>query len=180
MTWIYQHRKVLRVMILALLSLALTGPWLFDLINVPSQYDCHAPNVRLYGDFCGVPMSGIKFLSWIVFGFIYASKELGSGSMVFVDWGREFLLSLLLFLILLPFFSTLILILSGDRRGLQVFSVVAWGLALGLCLLLSISNYPELFWALWGIWLYIGVAAGALILELLVFVGGRRTLGSGD
>ena len=175
MSWINKNKKVLRVIILALLGVAFIGPWTFDLINVPSEYSCSAPNIRLYGDFCGVPLSGIRILYWMVSGFIYAIKALGTGSMLFYDWARELLFSLLLFLILLPFFSTLLLILRGDSRRLQIFNVVTLSLALGLCLLLGFSNYPKLFWVLWGVWLYIGVAAAALVLEILVLVAGRST-----
>jgi len=36
------------------------------------------------------------------------------------------------------------------------------------------SSHPKLFWVLWGIWLYIGLAASALILEVLTLAAGRR------
>ncbi|GAG34347.1 unnamed protein product, partial [marine sediment metagenome] len=35
-------------------------------------------------------------------------------------------------------------------------------------------SYPRLFWVLWGSSLYIGLAASALILEVLTLAGGRR------
>ena len=72
------------------------------------------------------------------------------------------------------FLSTLLLILRRDRPRLQVFHIVVWGLAVGIGLLFGLSSLPRLFWVLWGIWLYIGLAVNALLLELLVFVVGRR------
>jgi len=162
-------------MVLLLLGAAIIGPWTFDVINVPSEYSCQAPYIWLYGDFCGVPLSGIRILYWMVSGFIYSFKALVTGTMVFYDWAREFIFSLFLFLILSPFLSTLLLILRGDRRRLQIFNVVALSLAIGLCLLLGFSNYPKLFWVLWGEWLYIGVAAAALVLEILGLTAGRST-----
>jgi hypothetical protein len=54
-----------------------------------------------------------------------------------------------------------------------MFHLAAWGLASGIGLLIGISSYPKLFWVLWGVWLYIGLAASALILEVLVLVAGR-------
>jgi hypothetical protein len=175
MSWIHQHRQELRAIILALLSLALIGPWMFDRIHVPAEYTCHRPNVRLYGDFCGVPLSGLRLLSIMVGGLMSTSKGLVTGSMRFSDWGREFVFSLLGLLILLPIFSTLLLVLRRDHRRLQVFNLTAWGLALGLCLLMGLSNYPYLFWALWGIWLYIALAASTLIIELFILFTGRCT-----
>jgi len=74
----------------------------------------------------------------------------------------------------LPFFSTLLLIVRGDRRRRQVFNVAAWGFAAGMGLLIGMFSYPKLFWMLWGIWLYIGLAVSALILEVLTLAAGRR------
>ena len=40
----------------------LRGPWIFDLIVVPSEYSCSTPAIRLEGDYCGIPMPG----TWIL------------------------------------------------------------------------------------------------------------------
>ena len=138
-------RGYCRVILLSLLSLALIGPWMFDLIHVPAEYTCYAPIVRLYGDFCGVPLAGIKLLSMVFSGLVYTSEALVTGSIFSTDRAREYLLSLLYCLILMPVFSTLLMVLRGERRRLQVFNLVAWSLALGICLLVGLSNYPHLF-----------------------------------
>jgi len=171
MSWINKHKRVWRVAILVLLLVALMGPWAFDLIDVPSEYPCSAPFIRLEGYFCGMPLSGVGAYSWMV----TASEGLLRGAVSLVDWVRGFLDGLLWSLFLLPFISTLLLILRGDRQRRQVFNVAAWGLATGIGLLLiGMSIYPKLFWVLWGIWLYIGLAASALILEVLTLAAGRR------
>ncbi len=175
MSWINKHKRVWRVAVLVLLLVAMAGPWTFDLINVPAKYPCSAPNIRLEGDFCGVPISGIRIFSWIIGGFISIGVGLVTGATGFVESARLFLVSLVLSLHVLPFFGTLPLILRGDRRRRQVFNVVAWGLAAGIGLLIGLSSYPRLFWVLWGIWLYVGLAAGALILEALTLAAGRRS-----
>jgi hypothetical protein len=54
-----------------------------------------------------------------------------------------------------------------------MFHLAAWGLAFAIGLLIGISRFPKLFWVLWGIWLYTGLAASALILEVLVLAAGR-------
>jgi len=174
MSWISEHKTVWRVVILAVVLVAIMGPWTFDLISVPSEYTCSAPNFRLDNDFCGMPLPGIRLFRWMVNGFVYASAGLVRGAMVFVEWARELLFSLLLFLLVLPLFSTLLLILRGDRRRRQVFNVAAWGLAAGIGLLIRMSRYPKLFWVVWGLWLYIGLAASALILEVLTLAVERR------
>jgi hypothetical protein len=180
MSWINKHQRVWRVVILVLLLIAMLGPWAFDLINVPSEFSC-SPNVRLEGDFCGMPLSGIGVFSGMVGGLINLGVRLATGATAFTDVPRELLFSLLLLLLVAPFFSTLPLILGGDRRRWRVFHVVAWGLAVGIGLLLGLFGssrlswvFSRLFWVLWGIWLYIGLAGSALILEVLVLVAGRR------
>ena len=177
MSWIQEHKTVWRVVILVLLMVAIMGPWIFDRINVPSEYSC-SPNIRLDGDFCGGPMPGIWILFWMVAAPISEVVGLVTGATVLSDFGVVFLkrlqASLVLLLIVLPFFSTLLLILRGDRTRQQVFNVAAWGLAAGIGLLFGLHSLPRLYWGLWGTWLYIGLAVSALILELLVLVAGRR------
>ena len=174
MSWLTEHKTVWRVAILAVVLVAIMGPWSFDRISVPAEYSCSAPNIRLDDNFCGLPLPGIWNFRMMVSAFVYASVGLVTGAMAFVEWARQFLYSLYLFLFVLPFFSTLLLILRGDRRGRQVFNVAAWGLAAGIGLLIGISRYPKLFLVVWGIWLYIGLAASALILEVLTLAAGRR------
>lgn len=87
---------------------------------------------------------------------------------------RELSFSLLGLLLVLPFFSTLFLIVRGDRQHQLVFHVAAWSLAFGVGLLLALSSYPNLFWVLWGVWLYVGLAASALILEVVMLAARRR------
>jgi len=163
-----------------LLLVAIMGPWTFDRIYVPSEYPCSAPNIRLEGDFCGVPISGIRVFSWIIGGSINAGVGLVTGATVFADRGGEFLRGFLvimvLLLLVLPFFSTLLLIRGGDHRRRQMFHVAAWDLAAGAGLLLGASGFSRPHWALWGIWLYIGLAVSALILEVLTLAAGRRAM----
>ena len=173
-SWINEHKNGWRVALLVVVLVAFMGHWTFDVIYVPSEYSCSAPNIRLDDDFCGTPLPGTWWLYWMVIGFVYASAGLVTGTMVFVELADVFRVSLLLFLLVLPFLSTLLLILRGDRRRRQIFNIVAWGLAAGIALWIGMSSYPRLFWVLWGIWLYIGLAASALILEVLTLARGRR------
>ena len=175
MSWINEHQRNWRIALLLLMIVAFMGPWAFDLINVPSEYECSAPFVRLEGDFCGGPLSGIGLFFWISSSFISIGIGLATGEFVFFERIRELLISLLLFLPLLPIFSTLLLILRGDHQRRQVFTIIAWILAISGGLFLGISNsiYPRLVWAVWGLWLYIGLAISALILEIIVILSIR-------
>jgi hypothetical protein len=175
---INEHKNAGRVAVLMGLVVAAMGPWTFtDLLHVPSEYSCSAPFIRFDDDFCGTPLSGIWILLGLVTQFIYASAGLVTGAMGLVEWASWALFSLFPFLLVLPFFSTLLLILRGDRRRRQAFNVAAWGLAAGTGLtgkLTGFFRYTKPFWLSWGIWLYIGLAASALTLEVLALVAGRR------
>lgn len=167
-SWILEHRGMWRGAVLTVLLVAITGPWFFDLIMVPAEYPCSPPYVRVNDNFCGSPLSGIWLVGVIVTGVVEGTRGLVTGAMPVVKSARLFLGSLVAFLRVLPFFSTLLLIARGDGRRRQVFNLVAWGLAAGVVLLIGIFNYPSRFWVLWGIWLYVGVAAAVLILESLM------------
>jgi hypothetical protein len=173
--WINKHKNIWRVAILVVALVAIIGPWAFDVINVPAQYPCSAPNIRLEGDFCGLPLRGIWLLGWMVSGFAHATAGLVTGTTGIAEWAGGFLFELLVFLIVLPFFSTLLSIRRRDDRRWQLFNIMAWGLAVGISLLLGLSRYPRLFWVLWGVWLYIGLAIGALILEAATLAAGRKS-----
>ena len=165
MVWMENHDRDWRIVILALLLVAFLGPWTFDLIHVPSEYACSSPFIRLSDDFCGTPLSGIRLFGWVAGGFIYSSTGLVTGEMMLSEWLREFLYSLLLCLPLLPVFSTLLRILRRDYKPGQVFTIIAWIMAIGFGLFWGVNNFPRSFWAVWGIWLYIGLALSALVME---------------
>ena len=179
MVWTSKDSKFWRVAVLVLLVVAMLGPWGFDRIYVPSKYACSSPFVRLEGDFCGVPMRGTTVLYLLAGGFIGISVELVTGATALSDRTGEFLFCALLPpLLVLPLISTFLLILRRDRRRRQVFSIVAWGLAAGAGLLagvlIGLSYGLKYTRFLWGIWLYIGLAPIALVLEVSILAAGRR------
>ena len=174
MTWMDEHKRALRVALLILLSVAIAGPWAYDRVNVPAEYPCSAPFVRLEGDFCGSPLLG----AWVLFTITGALANIVvgvvTGTTVITGRAREIFIALLGLLFVLPFFSTLLLIIRGDSRRRLVFHIVALGVAVGLGLLL-VSSYPAgPFWRLWGPWLYVGLTATALILEATLLAARRR------
>ena len=143
MPWINENRNFIRSLILILFVVTLIGPWMFDQINVPAEYACDKPFIRLEGDFCGSPLSGFQFFS------------------LFILVG----LSLLL---LIPFFTTLLVIWKKDSRRLQTINLSMWSLALILALLLFVLQLQDKVFYLWGLWLYIMLAICTLIVEMIV------------
>jgi hypothetical protein len=189
MAWINEHKNVGRVAVLMLLLVAIVGPWTYTSDGVgPSTYSsggvppaawCRDPNVLLENGRCVRLVSGATVFTFMASAFLSMSVGLVTGEIVFADRAGEllgvFLFTILLFLLVLPFFSTLFLIRGGGSRRLRVFHLVAWGLAAVLSLLpaMSASVLPPV--RLWGIWLYFGLAASALILELLALAAGSRS-----
>ena len=177
MSWIHKHKRIWRVAILLLLLVALMGPWVFDRVNVPAEYPCSPPFICLEGDFCGSPISGIRAFFWMVAGFIGMVVGFVTGATSFADSAGNLpgvLFSLMvLFLLLSPFISTLRLMRGGDLRRNEINNTIVWGLALFSGLLITVSGISRVHWALWGPWLYVGLATSVLILEAYVLITGR-------
>jgi hypothetical protein len=151
--------RIWRGIVLGLLLVALMGPWVFDQINVPAQYACSAPFIRLEGDFCGTPLSGL----WIL-GAVGLSSLAGllGGEVALSELGRAVLVLVVLGL---PLISTVVLLLHGNRRRWIGFQLTTFVLTVSLLLWSGLLR--DLNWALvfWGPWLYLGVAGGTLLLE---------------
>ena len=182
MSWINEHKNVGRVAVLMLLLVAIMGPWTYTADGVPpAGMWCRAPNILLENGRCVRLVSGATVLTFMTGAFFSMSVGLVTGATVLPDRAGEFLrvsLFMMLLLLVLPFFSTLLLIRGGDSRRLQVFHVMAWGLA-AVSSLLSVV-FEVMFDSvlrsgqLWGIWLYIGLAASMLALEMFALAAGSR------
>jgi hypothetical protein len=139
-----------RVAALVLLLVAMVGPWTFD-SHPDAEESCSAPLVWLGGGRCACLVSFMKAFE------------------VTVNWGNHGLLWLL-FLPLLPFLSTPLLLLGRGLPWLRVFHVTAWGLAaafLIVFLVLFWYQYEAVSLRLWGIWLSAAVAVASLAGEIL-------------
>jgi len=174
MSWITEHARVWRGVALLLLVVSIIGPWTFDLINVPAEYPCSAPLVRLEGDFCGVPMSGTYIFFGLGSEFVRIVTGLVTGKLVPTEAGRVLLIFLLTILLLLPAFNTLLMILRGDRRWLQIFHITVLCLAGGLMLWVLSAESGLHTSRLWGPWLYLASVMVLLILEIVVFASKSR------
>ncbi|MCL4266182.1 MAG: hypothetical protein KJ069_23435 [Anaerolineae bacterium] len=169
MEWFHKNRRYWRTAFLILLVLAISGPWAFDLIHVPSQYICSPPNIRLNGDFCGMPFSVIGHFTIILFPIIGSiSTGLFTGE---VSPGNFLVTFFLPFLPLLPFLTTLFLIPGRDWRRWHILHLVVLGLVAALSLFYGLASLlrPHASLRVWGVWLYFGLAASMLLLEIDVW-----------
>jgi hypothetical protein len=152
------------------------GPWMFDLINVPAEFTCSKPNVRLYGDFCGLPLSGFEFFKLFIGGFFYMLFTLTTGS--FLNYPRELLVGRYV-LSLIPVITSLLLLWKKETRLLPTINLIAWILALIppllMFMLLAVQRSGYIF-RLWGLWLYILVAISTVAFEINKFRSERKSV----
>jgi hypothetical protein len=141
--------------------LTLVGLWTFDHFWVPPEHARSAPYVRLNHEFCGIPAPETWFLAFMSAGCINASVRLVAGEGDAAKQARESFTGIALPLLVLPVLSSLLPILSRYGRRGQMIHAAAWALA-GIGLLIGVSSHPRLFWALFGLWLHIGMATSAL------------------
>ncbi len=138
-------KTVYRVVPLALLLVAMTGPWFID-SHPATEVTCAPPLVWQDNGYCACLVS---FMATIGMAFKPGQSML---------W-------LLCLPPALPFLSTLLLFLSGERRWLRVCHLAAWGLVAIYSLFLFIAywyRHPALI--LWGAGLS-GVLAVVILIE---------------
>jgi hypothetical protein len=159
-----RYITVARVIVLVLFIVSLFGTWAFDKLNVPAEYACSKPTIRLDGDFCGYPMSGFQSFSWLASGFfnILFAVMTGAFNGRFLE-----LQSGLLILLLVPILTTSLLIWKKGSRRIQTINLVAWILACVPVIMFILSMKDHLLIQLWGFWLYVVLAISALTVEIL-------------
>jgi hypothetical protein len=170
MSFILQTNILRRTLVLALFLVSMLGPWVFDTIHVPAQYACGKPFVRLSGDVCGYPLSGLETIKWFGGGVMYTFGELIKGNLA--SQIPQLIVLLGISIILLPFFSLLLVIGNQNSGRLRTANIVVWGLACLLTLtLFTLQTDGDqliqfLSW-LWGLGLYILLAFTTILDEIL-------------
>lgn len=158
------HRSI-QWIALALFGVAFLGPWSYDLINVPAEYACDTPFVRLVGDFCGQSYSGISVVFGILQEALFGAHDALPGQNAVPEGIGRVLMASAALLILAP---VLMLALdSGSRKApsrswQQTIILVGGLLPLAILLPYATTLPPQ---ALWGFWLYLAVAAGLIVAE---------------
>ncbi len=167
MAWLKEHVRTWRVVALILFVVSMCGPWVFDFLIVPAEYPCTPPSIRLEGNYCGTPLSGLWLLSVFSSDLISPFTNLRSGSTDLVDWARSLLVAAALALFLLPLLTTLVLIGKNAALRWRAVHISAWGISILFALLLTSGGFTQLHLALWGVWLYRILAPTVLVLEII-------------
>ena len=176
MLWIRENHKGIRIGLLALLFVALFGPWVFDAIYMPAQYTCAGSLVRLDEHLCGKPLSGLRILVWVTSGFLSITGAVLQGTASGFEWVRELLFCLLLLMPTAPFATATLLFRPAQTQRRQVVHMIAWALTGGAGSVILLSYLPGLppLRSQWGAWLAIGLALGALAAEALMLATGAN------
>jgi hypothetical protein len=174
MSWLSKHWRALRIALLVLLVVALCGPWTYtrDGVGALPPEQCRPPLILLENGRCVRLVSGMSMLTYVAGGLISLCAQLVTGAMEF-GRAREFLIALWVLMPTLPLISTLLVLWRSGSHRLRVVHTIAWGVAAtwGLLLLLTASR-PALS-RVWGVWLYVGLAASSLTFELSTMVRHR-------
>lgn len=170
------NRRIWRAAFLVLLVAALSGPWFFDRIHVPSPYTCSAPHIRLDEYFCGTPLTFVWLLGELTRTIISLVRGALSGGVPPVPLISVAIPVLLTTLLVMPLVSSWLLIVRNDQRHwrrfhLLVLAIAAGAVALALALTglaVGLAGLAGGYRALWGLWLYVTVIAAMLLWEVLV------------
>jgi len=174
-SWLHEPERVWSFAALALLLVAFAGPWSFDLINVPSEYTCAAPFIRLKGDYCGVPLPGTWIFLALISQFALTVGHLATGTIVATQLSRGLPVLLVSCLLFLPFFGTLLTVLRRGRPRKHVLHFAVWiiaALSIVWWYLLSPPEWPPSH--LWGRTIYFATALGMLALEVMLAASRRH------
>jgi len=181
MAWFREHRTLMRLCVLALLIIALLGPWVYEALSVPDEYACAPSLVRIRPGFCGDPMSGWFVMGYFGVGFFGVLGSLLSGARTFQDAGKELMVALV-WLPVLPLLSSLLLLLwRGEHPRLNTLHRATLLLALGLALIFIIAEKPTVVsLQMWGPWLFLAAAGLGWMMERWFQVSSSRSRKRGE
>ncbi len=177
--WISRRKNIVRAAVPFLLLLAIVGPWTYSSDGAPPAEWCRDPYILLESEHCVRLVSGAEVLAFMTGTFLSLNVQLVKGTLVLDDRARELIgvsvVTVLLFLLVQPVFTTSLLIFGGEQPRRRMYYVVTWALAAIVSgVLLVVSCWSETCAELWGMWLYVGLAASVLALELAVIRPANR------
>lgn len=161
-----------RLLILALMLITFFGPWGYDLLNIPGEFDCEWPTFRVAEEFCGYPFPGFIAIGSAPFVGLSVVAEIVQGEALPSLLNRFGVLFALL--VPLPLLAAIF-----RRRTVQppqpwVISMKIWGLAFiggtGFLIWYASLRPGPLPFQVWGIWAYVLLAILALLSEAVLLV----------
>lgn len=149
-----------RTIALALLVIAMFGPWTYEGVYIPPESTCTWPNNRPAGHpYCGLAEAGL----WqIVLSFMFTAALFGD-DLNLNQWVAQATLPLLLSVSI----GALGLLLFIRRDARPLLFALAWGLAALAGIGFLNRGYFRPYALPWGNVLFIAVALTALVLEIL-------------
>ena len=153
MAWVTRWRLV-RLLGLALVILALIGPWAYDLLSVPPEFECQYPTIRLDEDFCGWPIQGFWIITELgnIVNMLITHTYPGSIGPSFI--GGLLLMFAIMLMIIAPIISLLVRLKNRQTRwaGLHIAILILVTALAGFLLFHARTHQPL---QIWGLWLYV-------------------------
>jgi hypothetical protein len=176
MAWITSHWKIIRLIGLLLLLLGLLGPWGYDRVNVPVEFDCQDPYIRLEGEFCGLPISGLQNIAVLGSVLNMGIQAVSAGEAQAAELGSWLLYLVAVVLTLAPIAFLVLWLIRRQPSLPRLHS------ALSILVVLLIGFFGLLQWItigiiplhIWGLWLYVGSVYLFLVEKSLFEVGSRN------
>ena len=164
-----------RLGMLAVFLIGLLGPWTYTSDGLPPPEYCQEPDFVL-GEHCVRRVSGMELFLFFLGAAISIPMGLVMGTQDPTGRAREFFG---VFLFMSPCFPliTTVLQLRRETFGLRTLHGLAWGMVILLCLFIIWGNRNHFSMQVWGLWLSLAAAAGALVLEGVRSFSLRRRLG---
>jgi hypothetical protein len=171
--WIDRHGTFIRSVVTGAALLSLLGPWAFELINVPAEFACSEPFLRLGGDFCGIPVPGSQVLLTVVGVAVGLPRRLLVGGASSLEAFRSLWVFCASVLVLLPVLLALVSLLSARREAPKKLMAPLWALAVSITILYGLAT-PGGPLLQWGTFLYAIIGLVAIGLNSLPSFGRAR------
>ena len=152
--------------LIAVFLASMAGPWFYDEIMVPAQFACSAPFIRLEGDFCGLPMSGFRLITLFLGALLQIVLHGPGGSALSAMTFRDLAVTAAIIALVLPAITTTLRAVRSSSQIARLLSIASWLLAIPIALFIALPSSQGV--SKWGVWLFIGLAIAALILESIV------------
>lgn len=173
MEWVAERRRLLPAAEFVLIVIAFLGPWAYEQIHVPAEFACSPPNIRLEGDFCGTPFSGVQMITYLAQTFRGLPGALVRGEAWALSGGiREVALAAFPLALALPLFTILGRIVWSHSRVWRAINLVAWALGFAAAGAFAVLGWLSDAWTptqVWGLWLYFLLAMVVLIIEVVSY-----------
>lgn len=168
------HQNVWRGALILILVVSILGPWTHTSDGVPPPEWCETPLILLETGRCARLMPGIEIMSFAGSVLMGLRAGLGTGELTWLDLVRDLLFSLLMSLLILPLLFLMVQLRFRDNRSLQVLAIAIYTLAAGVWLYFGYTESVLPPGQVWGLWLFISTAVGALAMEAALFRAGYR------